>query len=42
MDPAEIVDYILRNWSKVPDPEFDRAGKVKKDLISTINGIIEK
>jgi len=41
-DPEEIVDYVISNWNKKKKPEFEKAKKVKKEVIGIINKIIEK
>ena len=39
-EPNEIVEYVIENWGKKRDREFERAKKVKEQVIRQIREII--
>ncbi|MEM2111811.1 MAG: DUF354 domain-containing protein [Candidatus Bathyarchaeia archaeon] len=40
-DPKEIVEYVLDNWNKRKEPDFERAKKVKKEVVAKIKEVID-
>jgi len=39
-EPKEILDYVIKNWGKKRDGEFEKAKKVKEQVIQQIKAII--
>ena len=40
-DPKEIVEYVLDNWNKRKEPDFEIAKKVKEEVVAKIKEVIE-
>lgn len=36
-EPEEIVNYVLKNWKNNDQPEFEKARKIKKEILEIIN-----
>ena len=41
-DESEIIDYIINNWRKKENPEFNKAKIVKRNVIGIIEEIINE
>lgn len=40
-EPEEIVDYVLENWNKRREPEFEKGRKVKEFIVRLVREIVD-